>query len=133
MATLRESNLKFMATVGDILRYFNYNPNIEMENLKINDSCDIITLNVYFTNTETARKDFFKFFEHIGYTITEIEGRTDEDYYNSKDYPNGAVIVPEYVTLEFFAEVDEVVYKMESWSLQAKTPMTTPNFTKLAK
>lgn len=133
MCTLKENNLKFMATVGDILRYLNYNQNIEMENLKINEYCDIITLDIYFTNNKTARKDFFNFFEHIGYTTTEVKGRIDEDYYNPEDYPNGAVIVPEHITLEFSAGIDEVVYEMKSWSLQAKNPMIIPDFTKLAK
>jgi len=120
MSTLRESNFEFMATMGNILKTFNSNPNVEMENFKMDDYCDSISLDVHFKNDETARKDFFGFFESIGYTITEAHFCTNEDFYDAEEYPNGAVIIPQYVNLTFNAEIDEVVYEMIYWDIKAK-------------
>ncbi len=120
MTTLNNKNFEFMATISGILKYFNNNANVVIENLKLNDYCDSITLDVYFANSETARKDFFGFFESIGYETNEINGCVDEDYYDIEDYPDGAIVIPEFVTLEFNSEVEEVIYRMKSWDIKAK-------------
>ncbi len=121
MTTLRNANFEFMATIGNILKTLNNNHNVEMENFKMNDEyCDNISLDVHFKNGETARNDFFGFFNSIGYTITEAYGRTNEDYYDEEDYPNGATVIPEVVNLTFNAEIDEVVYEMKYWEVRAK-------------
>ena len=128
MATLRTNNFDFLATIGNILNDFNNNPNVELEDIKLNDYCDIITVNVYFNNDETARKDFFGFFESIGYTVTNIDGYTNENYYDLEEYPNGATVIPEVVTLKFYSEVDEVVYDMKHWNIKANDSLTIPYY-----
>jgi hypothetical protein len=118
--TLRTNNFDFLATVGSILKDFSNNSNIELEEFKVNDYCDEITVNAYFINSDTARQDFFGFFESIGYTVSEKDGCTDKDFYDEEDYPNGAIIIPEYVELKFYSEVKEVVYNMQYWEVKAK-------------
>lgn len=119
MSTLRENNFGFISTVASILKNFNNNSNIEIENFKVNDYCDTITVNVYFKNSDTARSDFFDFFKGIDYTMTENYGLKDEDYYNEEDYPNGATVIPDYVKLWFTEGVDEVCYSYESFEVKA--------------
>lgn len=117
---IKTNNFDFLATIGNILKDFSKNNNIELEELKVDDCCEEITVNAYFINSDTARKDFFGFFEKIGYTVSEKDGCTDKDFYDEKDYPNGAIIIPEYVELKFYSEVKEVVYNMQYWEVKAK-------------
>ena len=120
MTTLNESNFDFLATMGNILKEFNKNENVELEEINLGAYGDELTIDVYFKNSDTARDDFFNFFESIGYMVSEVDGCTDEDYYDSEDYPNGAIVIPECATLYFFAEVKEVVYRLTYWDLQSK-------------
>ena len=115
-----ENSFEFIATVGGILKFFNKNENVIINSYKLNDFGENLEIEVYFNNNKTARKDFFGFFESIGYMMTEVQGCTDEDYYDTEDYPNGATIIPEYVKMWFNSGIDEVVYEIEQWDLQSK-------------
>ena len=117
---ITENSFDFLATMGNILKFFNKNENVVIDSYKLNDYGENLEIGVYFKNSETARQDFFGFFESIGYAMTEVQGCTDEDYYDIEDYPNGAMIIPEYVKMWFNSEVEEVVYKIEQWDLQSK-------------
>ena len=117
---ITNKSFEFMATMGGILKFFNKNENVIIESYKLNDYGENLEIEVYFNNSKTARQDFFGFFESIGYTMTEVQGCTNEDYYDTEDYPDGAIVIPEYVKMWFNAEVEEVVYQIEQWDLQSK-------------
>lgn len=115
-----ENSFDFLATVGNILKFFNKNENVIIDSYKLNDYGENLEIEVYFKNNKTARQDFFGFFKSISYTITEVQGCSEEDYYDIEDYPNGAVVIPEQVKMWFNSGVDEVVYQIEQWDLQSK-------------